>query len=164
MNRRIRFRTYGGVRGREPVGSPLLDCIYGQFPKKHLKNRLKGYFLSASSDCEIPSWHIPWRCHGLLQYRPFGPGKGEKPVFPDWIVPYHLSSPESPSHKKKVIFFPKNRSMRAQILLQLPQLVHEIKLVALERRRLLIARHSIRHRRRLCHQQFLPPHHPMRSL
>ena len=26
--------------------------------------------------CEIPSWHIPWRCHGLLQYRPFGPGKG----------------------------------------------------------------------------------------
>ncbi len=23
-----------------------------------------------------PFWHIPWRCHGLLQYRPFGPGKG----------------------------------------------------------------------------------------
>ncbi len=28
------------------------------------------------SDCEIPSWNIPGRCPGLLQYRPFGPGKG----------------------------------------------------------------------------------------
>jgi hypothetical protein len=31
MNRRIRFRTYGGVRGREPIDSRLLNLFSIRF-------------------------------------------------------------------------------------------------------------------------------------
>jgi hypothetical protein len=46
MNRRIRFRTYGGVRGRGPKGPLLLDLNMrnlGRVKASGLKNRVEGH-------------------------------------------------------------------------------------------------------------------------
>ncbi len=65
-----------------------------------------------------------WRCHGLLQYRPFRAWKGIKACLSrlDSAMPFELS--RIAFSQKKVTFFPKNRSLRAQIILQLPHSVH----------------------------------------